>query len=106
MHDLWQSLLEGEADEWRLLLEEAEQIGEFEMKHEQYIQVCPALVPCEDEPTHTDEHPWCSDPKCPCHEVVTDEHMNEVYHRFIAGPLLAGLITAKEANRIFFDEQI
>ena len=64
-------------------------------------------IPMLDEPVHTDERPWCRDASCPCHDVVTgDEYQNEAYHRLIVRPLMAGLITATEANRIFFDEQL
>jgi hypothetical protein len=29
----------------------------------------PVVIPVEDDPLHTEEHPFCSsDPTCPCHE--------------------------------------
>lgn len=29
----------------------------------------PIVIPTEDDPLHTQEHPFCStDPTCPCHE--------------------------------------
>jgi len=34
-------------------------------RHEQV----PIVIPVEDDPLHTEEHPFCSsDPTCPCHE--------------------------------------
>lgn len=66
----------------------------------------PIPIMVEDAILHTDEHPFCHDPSCPCHDVVTgDAWQNEAYLRLIARPLLDGLLTAEEATLIFFDEQ-
>jgi len=53
-----------------------------------------------DELIHTDEHPFCSDVHCPCHDI-----QEEQYYRLIAQPLLGGLMTPEEANRLYFGEQ-
>lgn len=34
------------------------------------------VVLMEDEKLHTDEHPTCSDPTCPCHEEEAVNHAN------------------------------
>lgn len=67
--------------------------------------VRPIIVPVEDPIIHTDEHPWCSDPTCPCHNVVGPNSNEEAYLQHIAYPLRDGLLTADEANRIYFGEQ-
>ena len=50
---------------------------------------------------HTDEHPFCSDVHCPCHDIQGPQ-----YYELICQPLLGGLMTAEEANRLFFGEQL
>jgi len=54
-----------------------------------------------DELIHTDEHPFCSDVSCPCHDIQEGP-----YYQLICQPLLAGLLTAEEANRLYFGEQV
>lgn len=65
----------------------------------------PIIVPV-DEIIHTDERPFCSDPSCPCHDVVGKNSNEEAYLQHIAYPLQRGLLTAEEANRIYFGEQL
>ena len=78
---------------------------EFEMNMEEYaIYTFPVIM--DDPIVHDYEHPFCSDCACPCHEVASDEDAGEAYHRVIVGPMQAGLLTAEEANRIFFGEQV
>lgn len=43
-------------------------------------------IPCEDEPVHTSEHPFCNDPTCVClvekafdDGYVSEEDMREMY---------------------------
>lgn len=55
----------------------------------------------EDELVHTKEHPFCSDVHCPCHDV-----QDGPYYQLICRPLLGGLMTAEEANRLYFGEQL
>jgi len=51
--------------------------------------------------THTDEeHSFCSDVHCPCHDIQDGQ-----YYRLICRPLLDGLMTPEEANRLYFGEQ-
>jgi hypothetical protein len=33
----------------------------------------PVEICDEDEPIHTDDHPYCDDPTCPCHLEETEE---------------------------------
>jgi len=60
----------------------------------------PITIICEDPIIHTAEHPFCSDPLCPCHDD------REAVCRAIIEPLDAGLITWDEGSRIFFDRQV
>jgi len=50
---------------------------------------------------HTDEHPFCSDVHCSCHDIQEGP-----YYRLICRPLLNGLLTPEEANRLYFGEQL
>jgi hypothetical protein len=58
------------------------------------------VIRMEDEPIHTEEHPFCSDLHCPCHEdwQNINEHITE--------PLRNGLMTDNEAIRLYQDRQI
>jgi len=58
------------------------------------------VIRMEDEPIHTNEHAFCSDLRCPCHEdwTLINEHITE--------PLLAGLLTDSEAIRMYQDRQL
>lgn len=58
------------------------------------------VIPCEDEPVHTPEHPFCADPSCGCHQD------DELIEQYLLRPQNAGLLTMKEAYRIFFDMQV
>ena len=60
----------------------------------------PIAIPMEDPIIHTQEHPFCPDPLCPCHDD------REAVRRAIIEPLDAGLITWDEGSRIFFDRQV
>jgi hypothetical protein len=61
---------------------------------------CIVVIRMEDEPIHTDTHPFCDDISCPCKEdwQRINEHITE--------PLLAGLLTENEAIRLYQDRQI
>lgn len=59
----------------------------------------PIAIPMEDPIIHTDEHPFCSDCSCPCHDIQDGQ-----YYELIAKPLLGGLMTPEEANRLYFGE--
>ncbi len=52
----------------------------------------PIVIPMEDEPRHTQQHPFCSsDPTCPCHEdpeLLAD----------VARAVEEGLLTPDEAT--------
>jgi len=56
----------------------------------------PIPIPYEegDEPVHTDDHLFCSDPACPCHEE--SESLAQV-QSWISD----GLITTEDADRIY-----
>jgi hypothetical protein len=60
----------------------------------------PIAIPMEDPIIHTDEHPFCSDVHCPCHDIQDGQ-----YYELICKPLLGGLLTPEEANRLYFGEQ-
>jgi hypothetical protein len=60
----------------------------------------PIAIPMEDPIIHTDDYPFCSDVHCPCHDIQDGQ-----YYELIARPLLDGLMTADEANRLYFGEQ-
>ncbi len=52
----------------------------------------PIVIPMEDDIIHTQEHPFCSDPSCPCHEdsaLLSD----------VAQAVEQGLFTPDEATR-------
>jgi len=53
----------------------------------------PIVIPMEDDILHTQSHPFCSDPTCPCKEDP----------ELLAGVALAvenGLLTAEEATNL------
>jgi hypothetical protein len=57
-------------------------------QHDQSI-----VIPMEDDPIHTGEHPFCSsDPSCPCHE--DPEHIAAV-----AEAVARGELTPEEATQ-------
>jgi hypothetical protein len=61
----------------------------------------PILIPYEVEPVerHTDEHEFCSDMSCRCHED------QEAIQR-VAGQVTDGLLTSKEADRYYRGETL
>ncbi len=61
------------------------------------------IIPCEDEPMHTNEHPFCSDDRCPCHDTATN---GEEFAEYIERPIMDGLLTASEGLRLYWGEQI
>ena len=63
----------------------------------------PAIVlPCE--PVHTNEHPFCDDMLCPCHNDDSAEGI--AYRReYVIEPLEAGLMTPNEAADLFTGRQ-
>ncbi len=58
------------------------------------------VIPCEDEILHTDEHPFCDDPKCPCHQD------SKQFFNLLTKPYLDGLCTWPEAERLYDGKQI
>ncbi len=66
------------------------------------VRWCP-VIPVEDELIHTGDHPFCSDESCPCHDTATND---ELFAEYIEWPVMAGLLTASEALRLYWDEQI
>lgn len=58
------------------------------------------IVLDEDPITHTNEHPFCDDPECDCHEDSTLVRM------FITVPLNQGLMSNSEAIRLYFGTQL
>ena len=51
----------------------------------------PIIIPMEDDLVHTDDHPFCYDPTCGCHE--SPELLAEV-----AQAVADGLLTPHEAS--------
>ncbi len=60
------------------------------MPHQQ--ERTPIVIPMEDDILHTQSHPFCSDPTCPCHE--DQELLSDVAHA-----VEQGLLTPAEATR-------
>ena len=61
------------------------------------------VVLCEDEPIHTDERPFCSDERCPCHDTATND---ELFAEYIERPIHDGLLTVSEGLRLYWGEQV
>ena len=61
------------------------------------------IVLMEDEPLHTESSPFCSDERCPCHDTATND---ELFAEYIERPIMDGLLTASEALRLYWGEQI
>ena len=61
------------------------------------------VIPCEDEPVHTEISPFCSDERCPCHDTATND---ELFAEYIERPIMDGLLTASEGLRLYWDEQV
>lgn len=57
------------------------------------------IVPC-DFVLHADQHPFCDDETCPCHE--DEQSLNEL----LSQPVLDGVLTADEAHRLFTGRQV
>jgi hypothetical protein len=53
-----------------------------------------------DELIHTDEHPFCDDPDCPCHE---DSSLMDEY---IYGPMGAGAMSNADAIRLYWAQHL
>ena len=53
-----------------------------------------------DELTHTNEHPFCNDPECPCHE--DSDLVNEYIHQ----TLDSGTLTNAEAMRLYWGQTL
>jgi hypothetical protein len=81
-----------EQEAWRFLLEQ-----EFGMQ-ESIVIACDTIV-------HTDEHPFCDDPKCPCHGCATWE---DVYRQneYLENPFDDGLLTVSEKHRLYWGQQV
>lgn len=64
----------------------------FSYENEEEYTVIP-VIPMEDPLVHSETHPFCADPTCPCH----DDHSNitRVYDQY-----QEGLITEREATNI------
>ena len=61
------------------------------------------IIPCEDEPLHTEIRPFCSDERCPCHDTAIND---ELFAEYIERPVMDGLLTASEALRLYWGEQV
>src|SRR5258708_37121298 len=100
--DAWKRMFKDEQDTLNFLLRE-----EFDMNVQDLIagecdiQDELIAVPCEDRMIHWEGHPFCSDCSCPCHDIQDGQ-----YYELICQPLLGGLMTAAEANRLYFGEQL
>jgi len=62
------------------------------------------FVTIPDEPgeeiIHTEEHPFCSDPTCPCHQDYL------LWQELIGSPVRDGLMTYEEGKRLFAGRQL
>ena len=61
------------------------------------------VVPCEDGLLHTESSPFCADERCPCHDTATN---GELFAEYIEQPVMDGLLTASEALRLYWGEQV
>lgn len=61
------------------------------------------VVLMDDEPLHTDEHPFCGSESCPCHDTATN---GELFEEYIERPIMDGLLTASEGLRLYWGEQV
>jgi hypothetical protein len=65
----------------------------------------PIVIACLDPIIHTEDRPFCgpnNNPDwqtCPCHNIQDGQ-----YYRLICRPLLDGLMTSSEANRLYFGD--
>lgn len=67
------------------------------------------VVTLEDEPLHTDDHPFCCDLVCPCHTVLassTKDTHTDYYAEYISNPYVAGLYSYAECQRIFHNNHL
>lgn len=71
-------------------------------------QTVALIVTMEDENLHTDNHPFCSDILCPCHESIDRENggVDPYYAEYIRIPYQAGLLSRAEKERIYYGEHI
>lgn len=72
----------------------------MDMPEERFVPVIPV-----DDLIHTDEHPFCNDPKCGCHSCSTWE---DVYRQneYLENPFDDGLLTVSEKYRLFWGRQV
>ncbi|HEV2457381.1 MAG TPA: hypothetical protein VGS80_03380, partial [Ktedonobacterales bacterium] len=61
--------------------------------------VQPIVIPMEDDPIHTLETSFCSDPTCPCKE-------DQVLLGEVARHIESGLLTPAEAARLVAGQQV
>jgi len=61
--------------------------------------IAPDTVIPQEEPSfvHSDEHPFCSDPDCPCHN-------EDDYREYIGQYLDNGMMTGAEGLRRYWDQ--
>ena len=84
------------------------EVTRYILKHEQAQELigrmcaAPLVIRYDerDELVHTDEHPFCDDPACGCHDDV--ELIEEYYRQ----PQRSGLMTHAEAQRLFYGKQV
>ncbi len=58
------------------------------------------IVVMEDEPVHTDSHPFCSDPTCEC------RYDTLLLQEYVYGPMERGELTKAEAARLRWGKQV
>ncbi len=58
------------------------------------------IVVMEDEPVHTDSHPFCSDPTCECRYDAL------LLQEYVYGPMERGELTKSEAARLRWGKQV
>lgn len=66
--------------------------------NEEEYSVIP-VIPMEDAPVHTLAHPFCDDPRCPCHE-------DPALIQPLAEAVQDGLLTPEEATGIVNNKTI
>jgi hypothetical protein len=69
-------------------------VSEAELMHEGM----PVLICMEDEPVHTDDHPYCGDMYCPCSSIASRDEIRE--------QVRDGLMTYEEGLQLYRGENI
>ncbi len=65
----------------------------------------PIMYRANDPILHDEAHPFCDDMSCECHNRRIAENQ-EAFEHCIGNPLMAGLLTVDEAQRLYHGTQV